>query len=46
MIETWNQPRCIESRELPEAIDQLTPSGRVPDANESPQIARSTVRPN
>ena len=34
------------SRELPEAIDQMTPSGRVPDANESPQIARSTVRPN
>jgi uncharacterized protein YidB (DUF937 family) len=34
------------SRELPEAIDQLTPSGGVPHPNDSPQIARSTVRPN
>ena len=34
------------SRELPSAIDELTPAGRLPSENDSPQIAPSTVRPN
>jgi uncharacterized protein YidB (DUF937 family) len=34
------------SRELPGAIDELTPGGRLPNENDSPQIAPSTVRPN
>ena len=34
------------SRELPGAIDELTPAGRLPSEGDSPQIAPSTVRPN
>jgi uncharacterized protein YidB (DUF937 family) len=34
------------SRELPGAVDELTPGGRLPSENDSPQIASSTVRPN
>jgi uncharacterized protein YidB (DUF937 family) len=33
------------SRELPDAVDTLTPQGRLPD-EQNPQIASSTVRPN
>jgi uncharacterized protein YidB (DUF937 family) len=34
------------SRELPEAVDKLTPQGRLPEAPDSTNIASSTVRPN
>jgi uncharacterized protein YidB (DUF937 family) len=34
------------SRELPGAIDELTPGGRLPSENDSPQVAPSTVKPN
>jgi len=34
------------SRELPGAIDELTPGGRLPSENDSPQVATSTVKPN
>jgi uncharacterized protein YidB (DUF937 family) len=34
------------SRELPEAVDKLTPQGRLPEEPGSTNIALSTVRPN
>ena len=34
------------SRELPEAVDKLTPQGRLPEEPGSTNIASSTVRPN
>jgi uncharacterized protein YidB (DUF937 family) len=34
------------SRELPEAVDKLTPQGRLPEAPDSTNIASSAVRPN